>query len=77
MRIRGMHKVFWWESQKEIDQQEYINVGGRIMLRWILQKYDGVVLTGLIWLSIETYDGLCEHGNEPSGSIKVRTFLSS
>jgi hypothetical protein len=25
---RGMHTGFWWESQKEKDQQQDISVGG-------------------------------------------------
>jgi hypothetical protein len=29
----------------------------RIILEWILEKYDGVVYNGFIWLRIET-DGL-------------------
>jgi hypothetical protein len=29
-----------------------------------------VVRTGSIWLRIGTMEGSCEHGNEPSGSIK-------
>jgi hypothetical protein len=37
--------------------------------RWILEKYDGMVWTGLIWLMIGTSGGL-SYGNEPAGSIK-------
>jgi hypothetical protein len=46
---------FWWERQKkrERDHWEDIDVGGKIMLKWILGKYDGVVWTGFIWLRIE------------------------
>jgi hypothetical protein len=36
-----------------------------------------MVLIGLIWLRIETSGGSCEHGNEPSGSIKCWKFLST
>jgi hypothetical protein len=28
----------WWESQKERDKQEVLDLGGRIQLTWILQK---------------------------------------
>jgi hypothetical protein len=45
-----MHIGFWWESQKERDHYEGLDVGGRTPLRWILKKYDGVLWTGLIWL---------------------------
>jgi hypothetical protein len=33
-----MHIGYWWESQKESDQQEDVYVGGRIILKWILEK---------------------------------------
>jgi hypothetical protein len=44
--------------QKEKDQQGDIGVEGRITLKHILQKWDGVV------------EGSCEYSNELSGSIK-------
>jgi hypothetical protein len=44
----------WWESQKERDLQEDPEVGGRIMLKCVLNKQDGVVWTGFIWLRIRT-----------------------
>jgi hypothetical protein len=50
-----MHIGFWWESQNERDDREYLNIGGRIILIWTLERLDRVVLTGLIWLKIETF----------------------
>jgi hypothetical protein len=38
MGRRGMHVKYWWESQKERDHYDDIRIGGRIMLKWILQK---------------------------------------
>jgi hypothetical protein len=35
---RGMHIGFWWESQKERDQYRKTGVGGRIILKWILER---------------------------------------
>jgi hypothetical protein len=35
---RGMHIGYWWESQKERDHKEDLDVGGRIILKWILDK---------------------------------------
>jgi hypothetical protein len=35
---RGMHIGFWWESQKERDHQKDLAIGGRIILRWILDR---------------------------------------
>jgi predicted choloylglycine hydrolase len=51
---RGMHTGYWWESQKERDQF----MGGWIILKWILEKCDRVVQTGVIWLRIGTSGGL-------------------
>jgi hypothetical protein len=45
-------------NQKERDHKKDIDVGGRIILEWILQRQDGVVLTGLIWFRIGTGGGL-------------------
>jgi hypothetical protein len=52
-----MHIGFWWESQKETDHQEDQDVGGCIILKWFLERQDGV-WTGLIWLRIGTSEGL-------------------
>jgi hypothetical protein len=43
---------YWLESQKERDYQENQDVGGWILLSWILERQDGVVWTGLV-LSIK------------------------
>jgi hypothetical protein len=53
-----MHTCYLWESQKERDHYEDQNIGGWIILRWILEIYDGVVWTGLIWLRIGSSGGL-------------------
>jgi hypothetical protein len=37
---------------------EDLDVGGRIILKWILESQDGVVWTGFIWLKIGTSEGL-------------------
>jgi hypothetical protein len=37
---------------------EDLDVGVRMILKWILKRYDEVVWTGLIWLRIETSGGL-------------------
>lgn len=35
-----------------------LDVGDKIILKWILHKYNGVVYTGFIWFKIETNGGL-------------------
>jgi hypothetical protein len=54
VRIRGMHRGYWWERQKERDHQEDKEVGGWIILKWILESYNGVVWTGFLWFRIRT-----------------------
>jgi len=36
---RGVYRV-WWEKLRERDHLGYQGVGGRIILRWILRKWD-------------------------------------
>jgi hypothetical protein len=43
-----------WEIQKERGYQEYFDVCGRIILRWILEIQEGVVRTRLMRLRLET-----------------------
>jgi hypothetical protein len=43
---RGMHIGYWWKNQKERDHLEDLDVGGWIILKRILDGYDGVVWTG-------------------------------
>jgi hypothetical protein len=50
---REMYIRLWWESQKERDHWEDVDVAGRILKR-ILERYYGVVLTGLIWRRLGT-----------------------
>jgi hypothetical protein len=38
MGRRGMRVGFRWESQKERDAKEGLDVGGRIILKWIFEK---------------------------------------
>jgi hypothetical protein len=47
------------EGKRPLEDQ---NLGGRIILGWILERWDGVMWTGL--------ESTCEFGIEPSGSMK-------
>jgi hypothetical protein len=53
---RTAHRILW-ESLKNRGKYEDLIVGGRIILKWILEKYDGVVWTKFMWLMIGTSDG--------------------
>ena len=48
---------FWWGNLKERDHWGYPDVYGRITLRWIFRKWDGLVGTGWSWLRIGTVGG--------------------
>jgi len=50
-------------------------IDGQMIIRWILRKMDVVEWTGSSWLRIGTVAGTCEHGKEPSDSIKCGEFL--
>jgi hypothetical protein len=65
---------FWWGSLKEPDHWGELDVDGRIILRGIFRKWEGVLGTGWSGLRIGTGGG---HGNELSGSIKAGNFLTS
>jgi hypothetical protein len=62
---------FWLGSLRERDHWGDTDVDGRIILRWILRKWEGDVGTGWSGLRIGT-DG----GNELSGSINAGNFLT-
>jgi hypothetical protein len=49
-----MHLGIWWEHQNERDHYEDAEVGGTIILKWILEKQNGLVWTGFIWIMTGT-----------------------
>jgi hypothetical protein len=44
---RGMYIGYWWGSQKVRDHWEDLDVGGWTILKWILERWDGMVWIGL------------------------------
>ena len=55
-RIEGC-TGFWWRSLRERGHWGDQDVDGRIILRWIFRKLEGVVGTGWGWLGIGTSGG--------------------
>jgi hypothetical protein len=56
-RVWGRREVCtgcWWGSVREIGHWGDPDVDGRIILRWIFRKLEGVVGIGLSWLRIGT-----------------------
>src|SRR5215510_8858949 len=47
----------WWGNLRERGHWRDPDVGGRIILRWIFRKSEGVVGTGWSWLRIGTGGG--------------------
>jgi hypothetical protein len=45
-------------ESKEKDATMETDVGGRVRLRWTVEKQDGVTWTGFVWLRVATSGGL-------------------
>jgi hypothetical protein len=70
----GAYRVLVGKSERT-NHLEDPGLDGRIILKWIFEKWDGEARTGPIWFRIRTGGGCCECGNEPSYSIKCGIFL--
>jgi hypothetical protein len=62
---------------KGIHRLEHVGVDRRVILKWILERWDRKVLTKFMYMRIGAVEGLFEHGSEFLGSIKLRNFLTS
>jgi len=52
-----MHTGFWWGEMMERGHLEYLDVDGRVILKWIFKNLDGEKWTGLLWPKIGTGGG--------------------
>ena len=52
-----VHTGFWWGNLRVRHHLDYADVDGRIILRWILGKWDVGLWTGSSWLRIGTGGG--------------------
>jgi hypothetical protein len=59
------------ENQKGRDYSEDLGIDGNIMLEWLV----GIFRVDASGSGEVPVAGLCEHGNEPSDSVKGMEFL--
>jgi hypothetical protein len=73
----AVHTGLRWKNLRKGENLEDSGVDGRIILRWIFEKWIGGGGHGLDQSASgqEKVVGFCECGNEPSVSIKCREFL--
>jgi hypothetical protein len=62
-------------SPKVRDHWDDLGLDGKITLSWTLGRWGPMGRTGFDWLRIGSMAGFCEHGNEPSGSIKEEGYF--
>jgi hypothetical protein len=72
LRVWGrgeVHTGNWWGNLRDRYYLKDLGVRGRVILKWILKKWDG----GMDWLDLaqdrQVADS-CKFGNEPPSSIK-------
>jgi hypothetical protein len=72
--MKDAYWVLCW-NLREGDHLEDKGVDGRVILKWIFEKWD----SGIDWIDLAEdrgrCRGCCECGNEPSDSIKCGEFL--
>jgi hypothetical protein len=73
MVTKRKHIGIWWRSEIEKIQQEDLDVGEKIILKWILERWCVMVSTGLMWYRVGTSGGSSEYGDQVSRSITLYT----
>jgi hypothetical protein len=68
---------FWWGSLRERDHWGDPDVDGRIILRGMFRKWEGLWGLDGAGSGYGQVAGTCEYGNELSGSINAGNFLTS
>jgi hypothetical protein len=61
--LRNAYKI---ETVKGRGHLGDLGIGGRLLLKWILEKWDMRMWTGFNWVKIGSIGGLCELSNELS-----------
>lgn len=69
---REVHSGFCGLTRKQYIVD--IGVEKRIVLKWILERWNKRVSTGFMWMRIGKLEGFCEHGNEYAGSMQFWEF---
>jgi hypothetical protein len=49
--VREMHRNYFWNTS-ETQPLQNLDIDGSIILRWILNKWDMLLLTQIIWLVV-------------------------
>jgi hypothetical protein len=70
-----MHTKFWLEYPSERSLLEDPDICDRVLLKWMLKKWDVTLWAGFIWLRIGSNDAIFWHDIAPSGSVRCRVFL--
>jgi len=52
-----VHVGYWWGDLRKRKHFKILDVDGRIIFKWILNKWDGEACTGFLWLSMGIVGG--------------------